>query len=92
MNETTLTRGLEEACRYDLRYQWLLEGRPAPDHNTIAWFRSGKLAEVLEDLFYQFVRKLHDLGEIGYENVYVDGTKIGVYPEYCVNAKLRRTT
>ena len=79
MNETTSARVLEDACRYDLRYQWLLEGRPAPDHNTIARFRSGKLAEALEDLFYQFVRKLHDLGEIGYENVYVDGTKIEAY-------------
>lgn len=35
-NGTTSTRGLEEACWYDLRYQWLLEGRQAPDHNTIA--------------------------------------------------------
>lgn len=79
MNEATSARDVENACRYDLRYQWLLEGRPAPDHNTIARFRSGKLAEALEDLFYQFVRKLHDLGEIGYENVYVDGTKIEAY-------------
>jgi transposase len=79
MNETTSARGLEEACRYDLRYQWLLEGKPAPDHNTIARFRNEKLTEALEDLFYQFVRKLHDLGEIGYENVYVDGTKIEAY-------------
>ena len=79
MNGNTSVRGQEDACRYDLRYQWLLEGRPAPDHNTIARFRSGKMAEVLEDLFYQFVRKLHDLGEIGYENVYADGTKIEAY-------------
>jgi len=79
MNGTTASRGIESACRYDLRYQWLLEGRPAPDHNTIARFRSGKLAEVLEGLFYQLVRKLHELGEVGYENVYVDGTKIEAY-------------
>ena len=79
MNGNTASRKLEDACRYDLRYQWLLEGRSAPDHNTIARFRSGKLAEALEDLFYQFVRKLHELGEIGYENVYVDGTKIEAY-------------
>jgi transposase len=79
MNGVTASRELEDACRYDLRYQWLLEGRPAPDHNTIARFRSGKLAESIEDLFYQLVRKLYDLGEIGYENVYVDGTKIEAY-------------
>lgn len=79
MNGRTASREIEEACRYDLRYQWLLEGRPAPDHNTISRFRSEKLAKVLEGLFYQLVRKLHELGEIGYENMYVDGTKIEAY-------------
>ena len=29
--------------------------------------------------FTSLYRKLHDLGEIGYENVYVDGTKIEAY-------------
>lgn len=79
MNKVTSSRPLESACRYDIRYQWLLEGRKAPDHNTLARFRSGKLSEVIEDLFYQLVRKLHEIGEIGYENVYVDGTKIEAY-------------
>jgi len=68
MNGRTSTRKQEEACRYDIRYQWLLEGRKAPDHNTLARLRSGKLAGVLEDAFYQFVRKLHEMGEIRYEN------------------------
>lgn len=79
MNGRTSVRKQEEACRYDIRYQWLLEGRKAPDHNTLARFRSGKLGGVLEDAFYQFVQKLHEIGEIGYENVYVDGTKIEAY-------------
>lgn len=79
MNGVTSSRKQEEACRYDIRYQWLLEGRKAPDHNTLARFRSGALTRVIEEIFYQLVRKLHELGEIGYENVYVDGTKIEAY-------------
>ena len=70
---------MEAACWYDLRYQLLLEGRPAPDHNTIARFRSGKLVKALEGLFYQLVRKLHELGQIIYETVYVGETKIEAY-------------
>lgn len=55
---------------------WLLQGYKAPDHSTIARFRKGYLGKAVEDLFYQQVKYLHDLGDIQYENLFVDGTKI----------------
>lgn len=81
MNNTYTSRQLETACRRDINYMWLLQGQPAPDHNTIARFRSERLTDVVEDLFQQLVLVLHDHGEISFKNLFVDGTKI----EACAN-------
>ena len=81
MNNTYTSRQLETACRRDINYMWLLQGQSAPDHNTIARFRSYRLTEVVEDLFQQLILLLHDHGEISFENLFVDGTKI----EACAN-------
>ena len=75
------SRGLETACRRDINFMWLLQSEKGPDHNTIARFRSERLTNVVEDLFRQLVEKLHECGEIAFENLFVDGTKI----EACAN-------
>jgi len=76
MNGIYTTRGLEKACRRDINFMWLLEGDAAPDHNTLGRFRTERLTQVAEDLFTQLVDKLAELGEIAFENLFVDGTKI----------------
>jgi transposase len=81
MSDIITSRALERACRRDINFMWLLEGQKAPDHNTISRFRSGRVNEAVEDLFHQFVQKLHQLGEISFKNIFVDGTKI----EACAN-------
>ena len=75
------SREIEKACRRDLNFMWLLAGQKAPDHSTIARFRTGFASEAMEDLFYQFVRKLSDMEELSKETVFIDGTKI----EACAN-------
>jgi transposase len=55
---------------------WLLEGEPAPSHSTVGRFRRDRLGDIVEGLFYQLVRTLCELGEVRYENVFVDGTKM----------------
>ncbi len=42
---------------------WLLAGQKAPDHSTIAHFRTGFIADACEDLFYQMVRCLAGMDE-----------------------------
>ena len=81
MSDIITSRALERACRRDINFMFLLEGQNAPDHNTISRFRSGRLKEALEDLFRQVVTNLHLLGEVPFENLFVDGTKI----EACAN-------
>ena len=70
------TRKIEQACKRDINFMWLLGGQKAPDHSTIARFRSGSLMEVCEDLFYQLIKKLREKGEVSGETVFIDGTKI----------------
>lgn len=76
MNNIYTSRLIEKACRRDLNFMWLLQGQKAPDHNTIARFRTGSLANVVNGLLNQIVIKLSDLGEIKFDNIFVDGTKI----------------
>lgn len=76
MNNIFSTRKIEQACRRDINFIWLLGGEQAPDHNAVSRFRSGRLAHVIDDLFYQLVNVLGEMGEIAYENIFVDGTKI----------------
>ncbi|MBM6978049.1 transposase, partial [Intestinimonas butyriciproducens] len=46
------------------------------DHSTLARFRTGRCKEAVEDLFYQFVRKLEEVGETDHKAVFIDGTKL----------------
>ena len=72
------SREIERACRENVNFMYLLEGQKAPDHNTIARFRSQHLPEAIEDLMYQLVQLLVAHGEISFEEsaVFIDGTKI----------------
>ena len=72
-------RDIEKACKTDIRFMWLLNGEPAPSHATISRFQDERLTEVIEGLFYQFVEKLFELGEVKFKNLFVDGTKIEAY-------------
>lgn len=70
------SRKIEEACRTNINFMWLLDGAKAPDHNTIARFRTGRVKRIVEDLFTQLIQKLEALDEIECKNLFVDGTKI----------------
>ena len=76
MNGKYSSRDIEDICYNDIRFMWILQGDTVPDHTTIARFQSKKLEDVMENLFYQFVEKLHEMGELKFENIFVDGTKI----------------
>ena len=75
------SRKIETACRRDINFMWLLAGQKAPDHSTIARFRTGFLADACESLFYQMVRRLERADELSKETVFIDGTKL----EACAN-------
>ena len=70
------SRRIQASCQRDINFIWLLNGVPAPSYHEIARFRSQRLSRYAEGLFYQLVEKLADYGEIKYEHLFVDGTKI----------------
>jgi len=70
------SRPLSKACNRDVNFMWLLNGEEAPDHNEICRFRSQRLPLAAEGLFYQLVMRLGELGEINFEHLFNDGTKI----------------
>lgn len=76
MRKLFSSRAIEEACNRDICFMWLLNDEPTPDHSTITRFMDDKLSSEIEDLFYQLINKLYELGEIKFENLFVDGTKI----------------
>ena len=75
------SRDIERACRRDINFMWLLAGQKAPDHSTIARFRTTLLTSACETLFYQMTYRLMTSGELSKETIFIDGTKI----EACAN-------
>ena len=76
MEHNYSSRKIKSSCERDMNYIWLLNGVPAPSHFEIARFRSKRLAECADELFSQLVHHLHGMGEITFEHLFVDGTKI----------------
>ena len=76
MRKIYSTRRIEQACRENIKFMYLLEDQPAPDHNTIGRFRKHRLGETIEGLFRQLVELLEQAGEIDLSTVFIDGTKI----------------
>ena len=70
------SRALEKACKRDINFKWLLQGQQPPGHNSIARFRSKRLKGCIENLFSQFIKKLGELKEIEFDNIFIDETKI----------------
>lgn len=71
----TSSRNIEELCRYDLRFIWLLQGYRAPDHTTI-WRFKKKFAPQLPVILKSFCIYLYKKGFITEKEVFIDGTKI----------------
>ena len=65
-----------ELCERDLAFIWLAKGQK-PKRDAFYEFKGDKLtAEVLDDLNYQFLRRLKKEGLITLEALYIDGAKI----------------
>ena len=71
------SRKIEELCRENIQFIWLLEDQRYPDHCAIARFRSGKRTQgAIEHLFYQYAALLEKQGFTEHKEVFIDGTKL----------------
>lgn len=65
-----------ELCERDLAFIWLAKGQK-PRRDAFYDFKGEKLtSEILDDLHYQFMRRLEKEGLVTLKNLYIDGTKI----------------
>ncbi len=81
MNRRYSSRDIETSCKRDINFMFLLEDSPAPDHATIARFRTLHFAQCSEEMLAKVSNILHELGEISGKEIFIDGTKI----ESCAN-------
>lgn len=76
MNRIYSSRDIETACRRDVNFMYLLEGKPAPDHATIARFISLHLSQCSKETMAEVTGILYELGELSGKSIFIDGTKI----------------
>ena len=76
MNKLYSSRALEQACRRDINFMFLLDSAKVPDHSTFARFKSIHFAPCSEKILAQVANFLYDIGEISGESIFIDGTKI----------------
>ena len=76
MNRIYSSRDIETACRRDINFMYLLEGKPAPDHATFARFVSLHFAQCSKKTLAEVSKLLYSLGEISGKSIFIDGTKI----------------
>ncbi len=75
MDDIYSSRKIEKALKENINFMWI-SGRAQVDHNTIARFRSARLAGIFKDIFRQVVLLLAQQGLVSLKRVYTDGTKI----------------
>jgi transposase len=76
MNGDYSSRSMELNCKRDINFMYLLEGKSAPDHATLARFRSIHFAPCSKRILAEVSNLLFDLGEVSGETIFIDGTKI----------------
>lgn len=69
------SRRIAKALREDINFMWI-SGIQRPDFRTINNFRSGRLKEVIDEVFSSMIIFLTDNKYIKLEDYFVDGTKI----------------
>lgn len=70
------SRDIEIACKRDINFMYLLEGKRAPDHATIARFRTVHFAPCATRIMAYLTNYLKEIGEISGKQIFIDGTKI----------------
>ena len=76
INRIYSSRDIEAACRRDINFMYLLEGKPAPDHSTFARFISLHFAQCSKKTLAEVSQLLYSLGEISGKTLFIDGTKM----------------
>ena len=75
LNGYASTRELEDLCKYDIRFQFIMEGQK-PSHMAFHRFIHDDLMMPAEELFVEFNRYFESHDKIETDILYIDGTKL----------------
>ena len=75
LNNTYSCRKIAKQLEENIYYMWL-SGNSTPNFRTINNFRGEKLKGKIQNLFAEMVRLMAELGYVGLDVQYIDGTKI----------------
>ena len=75
LNNIYSCRKIEKALGENIYFMWL-SGNSTPDYRTINYFRGKRLKGVIQTLFGDIVRMLHELEYVSLKVQYIDGTKL----------------
>ena len=67
-------RELEDLCKYDIRFQFIMDGQ-TPSHMAFHRFIHDDLLMPVEDLFVEFNKYFESHDDIDTDVLYIDGTK-----------------
>ncbi len=69
------TRKLEEVCKNDIRFMYLIEGMNPPTHSTIN-NTMNEIKDKLDSLLFEINQEIMNREDIELDKLYIDGTKI----------------
>lgn len=69
-------RNIENLCKTDIRFIWLLDGTPAPSFMTISNFMNEFLVCNIEEIFNDINSYIFEKEHVDLQHVYIDGTKL----------------
>jgi transposase len=75
IDKTYTCRRIAKALRENVNYMWL-SGMSKPDFTTINNFRSKRMKDAVDEVFYAAIEIMITGGYIKADNLFVDGTKI----------------
>ena len=67
-------RALEDRCKVDLRYRYLMD-RETPSYHTFSSFIASRLSESVEDIFKAVMGYICEKDHVDLQHVYIDGSK-----------------
>lgn len=67
-------RELEDSCRVNLRFMYLMDHR-TPSYRTFGYFINEILADSIEDIFCDINKKIFEKEHVDLQHLYIDGSK-----------------
>ena len=84
-------RRIEQLCKTDIRFMWLLQDEPAPSHMTIDNFMNETLLGNIKDIFTEINEYIFSKEKVDTNHIYI-GLTLTLIPLFQIKKHPRLTT